>query len=289
MKKIASTAFGTTPWVFASIVGLNSVFLSSCGQGNGNQTIAATTEKGMLALVANGEDFVRQGFVSKDGWQINFDHVYVNFSDATAYQTESSFEPQKGDTKDSIQYQDKVHFLDTTKTSDLAAGEADAEPILISEVNVPVGFYNALSWNFSTANASSPIAGNTIALKGQATKEGQTINFDLGFNHPAEYICGEFVGEKRQGIVQADTPGQVEATFHFDHIFGDANTPSDDALNQDALGFQPLADLAVNESLELNETDLSTSLSPQNYQKLTEAVLGLGHVGEGHCVVSTSQ
>ena len=27
------------------------------------------------ALVANGEDFVRQGFVSKDGWRISFDHV----------------------------------------------------------------------------------------------------------------------------------------------------------------------------------------------------------------------
>ncbi|WP_019504633.1 hypothetical protein [Pleurocapsa sp. PCC 7319] len=108
----------------------------------------------------------------------------------------------------------------------------------------------------------------------------------MGFNQPTEYICGEFIGEERQGIVAVDASGRVKATFHFDHIFGDVNAPIDDALNQDVLGFQPLADLAVNQSLELDEQALSSNLSDQDYQKLTEAVLGLGHVGEGHCVIS---
>ena len=276
MDKVRTIAYGIT---------LGCIILSGFGQSE-KQTTAAT-EEGTLALVANGEDFVRQGFVSKDGWNINFDRVYVNFSDATAYSTESSFEPQKGDTKESIEYQDKTEFLDSAKTADLAAGEADAEPIVIAEANVPTGFYNALTWKLSTANNNSPIAGNTIALQGQATKDGQTVNFDLGFNQPAEYVCGEFVGEDRQGIVAADTPGQVEATFHFDHIFGDADTPAEDALNQDALGFQPLANLASNGTLELDDAQLASQLSETEYQQLTEAVSGLGHVGEGHCVVST--
>ena len=275
MDKVRTIAYGIT---------LGCVILSGFGQSE-KQTTAAT-EEGTLALVANGEDFVRQGFVSKDGWNINFDRVYVNFSDATAYSTESSFEPQKGDTKDSIDYQNKADF-NSAKTIDLAEGEADANPVVVAQAIVPTGFYNALTWKLSTADDNSPIAGDTIAIQGQAVKDGETINFDLGFNQPGEYVCGEFVGEDRQGVVTADNPGQLEATFHFDHIFGDADTPAEDALNQDALGFQPLANLASNGTLQLDDAELASQLSESEYQQLTEAVSGLGHVGEGHCVVST--
>ena len=277
MNKLRIFAYGIA---LSSLVGI-----SFSGQ---DRTIAAT-EDGTLTLVANGEDFVRQGFVSKDGWQIDFDRLYVNFSDAAAYSTESSFEPQKGDTKDSIDYQNKAEFFNSATTVDLAEGEADAAPIVVTEASVPTGFYNALTWKLSPADDNSPIAGNTIALQGQATKDGQTVNFDLGFNQPAEYVCGEFVGEARQGIVTADNPGQVEATFHFDHIFGDADTPPEDALNQDALGFQPLANLASDGTLELDDAELANRLSESEYQQLTEAISGLGHVGEGHCVVSTAE
>ena len=34
------------------------------------------SEKGKLAIVANGEDLIREGFVSKDGWRIDFNKVY---------------------------------------------------------------------------------------------------------------------------------------------------------------------------------------------------------------------
>lgn len=273
----------------AWLIALNSVVITSCSQENEHQTLAATTEQGTLALVANGEDFVRQGFVSKDGWQINFDHLYVNFSAATAYSTKSSFEPQTGDTKDSIKYQDKMELLAASKTIDLASGEANSSPILVTEVNLPLGFYNALSWKLTPAETDSPITGYTMALQGKATKAEQTINFDLSLNYPAEYICGEFVGEERQGIVSADNSGKLEATFHFDHVFGDGNSPGEEDLNQNALGFQPLADLAIEGKVKSNQAALSSKLSPQNYQKLTEAIAGLGHVGEGHCVVNTPQ
>ncbi|MGB5636866.1 MAG: DUF4382 domain-containing protein [Waterburya sp.] len=278
MKKVRIFAYG---------IALGSVILSSLNQQHRWTTVTAATGEGTLALVANGEDFVRQGFVSKDGWSINFEHLYVNISDAIAYTTKSSFEPRKGDNKESIKYQNRVNF-DSLKTPDLAAGEADAEPIVVASANVPAGFYNALAWKLSTAEADSPIAGNTIALIGQATKDGEIINFDLGFNQPVEYICGEFIGESRQGIVAPEASGKVEATFHFDHIFGDGNSSQQDALNQDALGFQPLANLASNGTVKLNEADLANQLSPQDYEQLTEAIAGLGHVGEGHCVVNVT-
>lgn len=270
---------------FAYGIVLGSVVWSVFNQLHRQATIAATKE-GILTLVANGEDFVRQGFVSKDGWEIEFDRLDVNLSDAVAYSTES-FEPQPGDTKKSVKFQHRAKF--DTKAIDLAAGEVDAEPITVAQAEVPLGFYNALTWGLSTAEPDSAIAGNTMVLDGRANKNGETVDFVLGFNQPVEYVCGEFIGEERLGIVQADEPGQVETTFHFDHIFGDADTSLEDALNADALGFQPLADLASEGMLELDETDLAERLSPQNYQKLTEAIAGLGHVGEGHCVIADSQ
>lgn len=256
---------------------------------NISPTIAASESEGTLSLVANGEDFVRQGFVSKDGWEINFDHLYVNVGEAIAMATESSFEPQKDDTKESIEYESKAEFLDTAKVADLAEGEADAEPIVVASASVNPGFYNALAWEITTAGADSPIAGKTMNLVGQATKDGETIDFDLSFNQPTAYVCGEFVGDRRQGIVEADTPGTVEMTFHFDHLFGDFDTPPEDALNQDALGFEPLASLASNNTVKLSEEEFANQLAPEDYQSLQNAIVGLGHVGEGHCVVTNSQ
>jgi len=267
-------------------IGLGSVILASRVNQDSSKTIAADTPESSLSLVANGEDFVRQGFVSKDNWKINFDHLYVSIGDAVAYTTQSTFEPQKGDTKSSIDYQEKVVLVESEKIIDLAQGGVDAEPILVSQTKVPTGFYNALSWKLNTAKSDSVIAGNTIALVGQAIKDDQTINFNLSFNQPTEYICGEFIGDERQGIVTVDTSGQVETTFHFDHIFGDADTPPEEALNQAALGFESIAKLASNGMVNLNETELSQKLSPQDYQKLTQAIAGLGHVGEGHCAIN---
>ena len=270
--------------LFYGIV-VSSVILTISSKRNSNRTLADTEQKGYLALVANGEDFVRQGFVSKDGWKIDFDRVFVNIGNAVAYSTSDSFEPQKGDTTDSIDYQNKVDFLDGAVTTDLAKGEEDAEPIVISEVDVPVGFYNALAWKLSTADSDSAIEGKTIVLQGKATKDEETIDFNLGFDRPTEYICGKFIGDDRQGIVAANALAEVEATFHFDRIFGDGDAPSEDALNQGALGFEPLAQLASNGTLSVEERELSEQLSDEDYQKLSSAIAGLGHVGEGHCEV----
>ena len=62
---------------------ISSVILASEACKNSNQTIAANIQSSNLALMANGEDFVRPGFVSKDGGKISFDRVYVNISGET--------------------------------------------------------------------------------------------------------------------------------------------------------------------------------------------------------------
>ena len=277
-----------------STIALISLTLGSCANSetaennnNGTSTAVDNQNQGQAALnlVANGEDFVRQGFVTKDGWTMTFDRLEVNLSDVTAYQMDGVFEPTEADAIDTLEYQEKVSLLDTPKVVDLAEGEADAEPIMVADTEVTPGFYNAMAWEIDTAGADSPLAGKTMVMQGTASKDEQVVDFDISLNRPIQYLCGEYVGDERKGMVEADSPGEIETTFHFDHVFGDAETSADEAINVDALGFEPLAQLASNDSLTVDDATLTQQLSAEDQEKLTKAIIGLGHVGEGHCAV----
>ena len=276
---------------FHLAIALLSLAIASCGQqtetGASPDEAApeaqatASKEPGTLALVANGEDFVRQGFVTKDGWQVDFEHAYVTLSNVTAYQTDPAFDP---DSSGELKASESVSLLEEPQTVDLAEGEADAEPITVTTQQAPSGNYNALAWSVVEANQGSA-QGSTIVLEGTAQKDGATIDFTMNFDQPLAYTCGQYVGDERKGIVQGQ--GELETTFHFDHLFGDADAPADDALNQGAVGFEPFAALAQNGTLQVDEAMLKQE-SNENYQKLQEAILGLGHVGEGHCRMEDS-
>ncbi|AFZ43237.1 hypothetical protein PCC7418_1029 [Halothece sp. PCC 7418] len=241
------------------------------------QTLAAEGS-GTLAIVANGEDFVRQGFVTKDGWRIDFDHVYVTLDNVKAYQTEPAFDP---DEDEMIQAKELVSLIEEPTTVDLAAGGADADPISVTEKEGSAGFYNALSWEVVTPQTGD--ISSAIMLQGTAKKEGKTIDFSLNLDQPLAYKCGEYVGDVRKGFLQADRETELETTFHFDHIFGDAEAPMDDAINTGAVGFGPMAKLANNGTVNADLEMLQQELSAQEYQTLKKAIIGLGHVGEGHC------
>jgi hypothetical protein len=216
---------------------------------------------GALEFYANGEDFVRQGFVSKDGWSIQFDHVYITLDDIAAYQTDPPYEPQSGA---DISGKDTVG-LNGAYTIDLAEGGTDAPRILVGSISdVPVGHYNALSFKMARA-ASGPAAGYSLIMIGTAQKDGQTVEFNIKVEEECEYQCGEYVGDERKGIVAEDGTADLEMTFHLDHIFGDGDLPLDDELNLGAIGFEPFASSAqVEDVLDMTE-------------------MHLGHVGEGHC------
>lgn len=233
--------------------------------------------EGTLEFRANGEDFVRQGFVSKDGWEIEFDHVYVNLTDLTAYQAEASFDP---DTSTEVPAKATVK-LPGAHTVDLAAGDAEVAPILIGETEAPAGRYNALKWSMQPAN-DGPAAGSVLMLVGTATKDDRTIQFSLKFDQPATYLCGAYVGEERKGFLDAEGTAEVEATFHFDHIFGDGSFPEDDGINTGALGFEPLTPLAEGDTIDADIVSMK-QLTTSDFLTLKETLNGLAHVGEGHC------
>jgi hypothetical protein len=272
-------------------IALLSLTIASCTNSetaesnNSNPAVANAQGSATLNLVANGEDFVRQGFVTKDGWTMSFDRLDVNLAEVTAYQMDGAFEPTETDTLDGLEYQERVSLVDTPQVIDLAEGEADATPILVTNAEVTPGFYNAMAWQVDTASSDSPLAGKTMVMQGTATKDDRVIDFDISLDRPIQYLCGEYVGDERKGMVEADSPGEIETTFHFDHVFGDAETSADEAINVDALGFEPLAQLASNDSLTVDDATLTQQLSAEDQEKLTKAIIGLGHVGEGHCAV----
>jgi hypothetical protein len=236
-------------------------------------------ETGTLQFYANGEDFVRQGFVSKDGWDIAFDHVYITLADVTAYQSDPPYDPHSGG-----EVKAKVTAnLSGVHTVDLAEGDEDAPPILVGEVkDVAVGHYNALSWKMVSASSGSA-AGYSLVIVGTAEKESQKINLNIKVEPEYTYTCGEYVGDERKGILQKDGTADVEMTFHFDHIFGDAETPLDDELNVSAPGFEPFAGVAEGGMLDIDMAGLQAKLSAEDYQMLVDILPTLGHVGEGHC------
>jgi hypothetical protein len=238
-----------------------------------------TVEKGMLQFNANGEDFVRQGFVSKDGWAITFDHVYITLADITAYQSDPPYDPHSGN-----EVQAKVEAsLDGAHTVDLAEGGEDVPPILVGEArDAAVGHYNALSWKMARAT-SGPASGYSLVVVGTAEKDGQTVNFTIKVETEYTYTCGEYVGDERKGLLQKDGTADLEMTFHFDHIFGDAETPLDDELNVSATGFEPFAGAAEGGVLDSDIAGLQAKLSTGDYQGLVGILPTLGHVGEGHC------
>lgn len=241
--------------------------------------VTAIATPGTLMLTANGEDFVREGLTSKDGWAVTFDRLYVTLAAVTAYQTEPPFDTDAGEAIDPIS--SVTHAGPTTV--DLTAGAENAVPI--ATLPAPAGRYNALSWEMVAAPSGSA-AGHVMLMEGMARKNGQALAFSIALDTALAYTCGDYVGDERKGFLQAGATADLEATLHFDHVFGDGELSADDPLNQDALGFGPLAALAEDNRLDIDEAGLRSQLSAADYGALARAVAGLGHVGEGHCLLT---
>ncbi len=167
-------------WCSAIAVTFITLLLSSCTnntnnspppQPSTNSNNQQNQQGETLILTANGEDFIRQGFISKDGWKINFNHVYVTLNEVTAYQTSTPF---NAETDTNLKYVELVNLIDTPTTVDLAEGDENAQPIIITQKPAKQGFYNAISWKVINNQDKS-----SIILDGTAEKNGETINFIL--------------------------------------------------------------------------------------------------------------
>jgi hypothetical protein len=126
------------------------------------------------------------------------------------------------------------------------------------------------------------VAAGTNAI----SEDGETIEFMIRIEEDFTYTCGAFVGDERKGVLPANETGDVELTFHFDHIFGDAESPLEDSLNAEAPGFDMFAALATEGVVDVSLADLEMALAAEDYAMFVNVLPSLGHVGEGHCFES---
>lgn len=220
--------------------------------------------KGNLIFKANGEDFVREGFVDRNGWTISFDKLFINIVDPTAYYQKELKSELKGE------------YL-----IDVAAGDENAEPVKVGEINnVLPGNYQSLKFAIKKAT-SGQYKGASIVMIGIAKKDKKTIPFNIKLDEEMLFNGQEgFVGEEIKGIVKANQSSEVEMTFHFDHIFGDIEAPKDSHINTGSVGFDFFNKLAKNGTVDVCQKDL---IDQKGYKTLIHAIETLGHLGEGHC------
>ncbi len=239
-------------------------------------------ETGVLIFTADGEEFIREGFVCKDGWALTFEHAYLTLASIAAFQTDPPFDTDRG-----WEFEDLVRVrvdLAGVHTVDLA--DPEAKPVVVGEATAaPAGRYNALYWELVRA-PGGPAEGFAVLLIGTAAKDGKTIEFSLGLDRAVALLGGEYVGDERKGVLTPGGSADVEMTFHFDHLFGDYGEDPDHDINLNALGFGPLAALAVDGVLEVSLSDLEGRLTEEDLDLLVAVMTHLAHVGEGHTLAA---
>ena len=268
------------------------LLLAACG---GEEDVKV----GTLIFTANGEDFVRDGFVSEDGWQIDFETVQVNVEGPTAFQVVEETQALSTD----LRHGGHPH-------GEIPEGSAHVallgEYLLslkgpISEVgrieDAPIGNYNRLNFNvLPTSSESAGFApeaeGYSIRLLGQASKDDETIAFELRFTEAMDYVaCGP---NEDAGVLAEGAEAEAQMTFHFDHIFGDfsegpADPSDEETVNYLAIGFAPFAALAEEGSLSMDQAQLQAAMDTATYEQLMEAMRTRVQSGEGHCSLAEEE
>ena len=237
---------------------------------------------GTLQFYSNGGDPIFVGTVSKDGWRMVFNHFYVSMNEITAYQTDPPYDPIYA--ADIIRYETSL-TLDGTYTTDIAQGEG--RRLVETRTDAPAGLYNAVSWIMTPAT-DGPASGYSVVMVGQAAKGDDLIDFNLKLDFKGGYQCGEYFvtgrdAADRLGQLESGATADVEMTYAVEYIFGDDSQPVSGILNRTALGFEPLAALAVDGVLDVDLTGLEDQLSADDLLLLTRAVPEIGKVGVGRC------
>lgn len=238
-----------------------------CGCSKKKEVVEETT--GTIIFTANGEDFVRQGFVDKQGWNISFDNLFVNIIDPVAYMPQGEkLEASMGG----------------TYRVDLALGDDNADPVTIGKLdNVKAGNYQSLKFKLKRATEGD-YKGFSIVMIGMASKEDKTVPFTIKLDEEMDFDGKEgFVGDEIRGMLKPGDTTTVEMTFHFDHIFGDKEAPEDDHINTGSVGFDFFKRFLKDGKVEVEQSEMKPE---KDYKTLVEAIWTLGHLGEGHCEVS---
>ncbi len=264
--------------IFLLIAVMAVVLTAGCGsQEEATETDAEkaeAVETGTLEMDYNMNESPKEGLISKDGWLIKFDHIYMTLANVKAYQTDPPYSPM--DAESEFNPVEEVSF-EGLYNIDLAQSD---DPVVLAAANdVPVGHYNAVSWD-NVQTQDGEYAGYSIVLIGQASKDGEEVAFNLKFDPQYKYLGGEYVGDERKGFVQAGETADVEMTFHFDHFFGDSNKPADCKINTlRAVGFDFFNRFAENGEVNLDMAQMKELLTDEEVNKIVGSLKCLAHSG----------
>jgi len=228
---------------------------------------APSSRTGTIIFTANGEDFVRKGFIDKQGWSISFDRLYINLLDPTAYMSSGQSAVLKG-----------AYWVD------LAAGHDEAEPVEIGRLSeIPAENYQGLKFKIRK-KSSGTFKDCSMVLIGRAEKKDLSVPFIIRLEEEMDFNGSEgYVGEELKGTLLPGKVTSVEMTFHFDHIFGNLEAAADDHINAGSVGFDFFNRFARNGKVDLCQSEMKKAAF---YNTLIRAIWTLGHLGEGHCDVA---
>lgn len=271
-----------------AVLALAAAALPGCGDDDDDDDDEAT---GTLEFYANGETFIRDGFVSMDGWTMSFEHFYVNYYGPTGIQvvedesadddSEETAAKHAGHPHNDIPEGSAHVAVEGSFWLDLAEGE---DRQLMTSTEAPVGNYNYA--NFAVVKTDeADWAGYSIVMIGAAQKDAETVAFTIKLDEAMTFSnCEQTVDDEFAGVVEEGGVGSVEITFHSDHIFGDESTlGEEDSVNEIALGFDSLFALSDGGVLDIDQSALAAGLSAEDYQTFLDALRTTGHSGEGHC------
>lgn len=236
---------------------ITTIFIAGCSSGRGD-----------LHFTANGEEFIAEGFTSKEGWDLSFDSVLVNLSEIEAYNPTDSGLSAKLEGTYLVDLKDSFGLDPTVSVESLK--------------EVPAGNYQSLRFSLKQIE-SGDHAGYSIILFGNAGKEGTTIPFTIRISEELTFDGKEgYVGDSIKGLLNENETADVEMTFHFDHLFGDAGSGPEEHVNAQSPGFAMFLDYEKEGRIDVSQEDL---MNHRNFNLFIGAVETLGHLGEGHCEV----
>lgn len=231
-------------------------------------TIACHKQTGTLEFRANGEEFIKQGLISKEGWHLQFDQLLINIANPTAYHCDT----------DLPELTLKGNYL-----CDLTKGTKEDPSVLLKRLEqVQPGNYQSLRFSVEPLETGE-YAGYSIILCGTAEKESAQLPFEIKLSEGLTFVGQEgYVGDSIKGLLNPGGTTDVEMTFHFDHLFGNQSAAQTSHVNIDSPGFALFANFAKEGVIQVDQNQLINS---PNYSKLMKALQSLGHLGEGHCTV----
>ncbi len=268
--------------------------IAGCGDDDDDDDNDDATGSGTLEFYANGEEFIRDGFTGKTGWDITFDHFYMNIQGATAYQVvESTSSAQTtlkhaGHPHEDIPEGTAHEALTDAYYLDLHEG--DDRQLIDSVTGAAAGNYNYVAFSIVQAD-DGEYSGYSIVMIGTAVKGDEAVTFNIKLDEEMTFsTCKQELDDEYAGVVDDGGTGSVELTFHSDHIFGDADEALDDPLsvNPGAIGFQPFADLDTDADgvINVDQSDIEADFDSNTLGIFLAALYTIGHSGEGHCEYS---